>query len=230
MAVSRMGVLPGLAVLVLSGAAAAQDIGRLFTTAPERSTLNQLRIEAQFARPEPEAEAVPEQVAQPQPPTGPSVSRLEVNGVVRRSGGPTTVWVNGAQVERGVVSREGLRVDPGRRIVDGVQVRLPSGLRSVRLKPGQAIDVNSGTLVDAFERTSDSQAESAFELGSEPQAAGPASASERAGDMPAGASLTPQSVTALSVAERTRALKMLLEAGATSSLLDRQGAPPTRGQ
>lgn len=151
--------------LAASPAVLAQDgIGRLFTSPSERRALNQLRLEAQFARPaeiEPEPEA-PREAAQARSDDGPGISRLEINGVVRRSRGPSTVWVNGVQVERGGVSREGLRVQPGSRPRDGVRVSLPSGASTVYLKPGQAIDVVTGTLVDAFEARPGEDAASGF--------------------------------------------------------------------
>ena len=157
-------------LLLLSGwcwplsAHAQSELGRLFTTPAERKALDRLRLEAQFARPAPEPAPPPATSPAPQQPAGPVVSRLEVNGIVRRSGGPATVWVNGAQVERGMVSREGLRVQSAGRPADGVRVRLPSGLSTVRLKPGQAVDVTTGSLVDAYEPRPAVQGSSGLEL------------------------------------------------------------------
>lgn len=211
-----------LILAALAGSAAAQDIGRLFTTLSERSALNQRRLEAQFARPEAESAPEPVQSEDPAPVQGPTIARLRIDGVVRRSRGPGTVWLNGAQVERGVVSREGVRVDTSPRVRDGVRVRLPSGLRSIRLKPGQAIDVATGTLVDAFERSPDARAASAFSV--DVPAAPGASAGAAAVPDSSTVALTPDVVAEMSVAERKRIMELLLKAGA--SILGTEVAQP----
>jgi hypothetical protein len=223
--------------------AAQEGIGRLFTTLSERSALNQLRLEAQFAQPQQEETPAPQPEARvAEADQGPAVSRLEINGIVRRSGGPSTVWVNGAQVERGRVSREGLMVQAGRRARDGVRVELPSGLRTVRLKPGQAIDVTTGTLVDAFEARPDEDAASAFEP--LPDAAPGTSVPGLAGAVPApgaeaaleadepplpSGGLTPAMrarLAGMSPAERAAAIHALRAVGVVPAP---PGTPPTRG-
>ncbi len=171
----RMALGLALLAAVPMAAPCAQELGRLFTTTAERRTLDRLRLEAQIARPLPAPEPPTDRTVTVTQPSGPSVSRLEVNGIVRRSRGPATVWVNGAQVERGLVSREGLTVQASPRSGGGVQVSLPSGLSTVRLKPGQAVDVNTGTLVDAFERRPDPAAQSGIQT--PPELSGAAAAS-----------------------------------------------------
>lgn len=221
--------------LILAGVAAsvsAQDIGRLFTTLAERSALNQQRLEAQFARPEVETVQEPVQPEDAGAPQSPMLSTLRIDGVVRRSRGPATVWVNGAHVERGVVSREGLRVEASRRAGAGVQVKLPSGLRSIRLKPGQAIDVATGTLVETFERSPDGPAVGAFALelpAAQEALAGTAAPATKGSSNP----MTPKTVAGMTAAERKRALELLLEAGAGAPLSDQgaaQSRSATRGQ
>ncbi len=148
--------LLGGVVAALAGPpeAHAQRLGRLFTSPEQRATLDELRYQAQFTRPAPEPEAQPAvAAAQPEPQAeGPMISRLTVNGVVRQSGGRGSVWVNGDEVRRGSVTREGIQVDPAGIGGRNVRVRLPSGVESVELKPGQQIDVQSGAVLEPYER------------------------------------------------------------------------------
>lgn len=131
----------------------AQRLGRLFTTPEQRSALDEIRLQAQFAQPEPEPEPAPQSSLSTvaEPPRGPSISNLTINGVVRRRGGRTTVWVNGREVDRGDVTREGVLVESApRRSVD-VRLRLPSGTESIALRPGQKIDIETGTVLEPYE-------------------------------------------------------------------------------
>lgn len=158
------------ALVAVSGVAqeaAAQRLGRLFTSADERAMLDTARYEAQLARqrpaPEPEPEPEPQVVAPaPVQPQGPSISRLTINGVLRRRGGPGTVWINGDRVEGGETTREGIAVDSARTAAGGVRLRLPSGTDTVALRPGQQIDVETGTVLEAYETTSHDGQGSAF--------------------------------------------------------------------
>jgi hypothetical protein len=174
----------GLLLLGVVGAE-AQELGRLFTTPQERASLDEIRYQSRFAAPEPQP--VPEPATQtsagePEP-TGPVISRLTVNGVVRRSGGPGTVWVNGDEVERGGITREGILVQGANRQARNVRLQLPSGISSIELKPGQEIDVLSGTVLEPYEKGAGASGESAFEA---PREGGP-----RAGGVPPPASASP---------------------------------------
>jgi len=183
------------ALLALSGLAqevAAQRLGRLFTSNDERARLDSIRHEAQFAQrppaPEPEPEPEPQAVAPaPVQPSGPTISRLTINGVVRRSGGPGTVWVNGDRVDGGETTREGIAVDSARTGTGGVRLRLPSGTDTVALRPGQQIDIETGTVVEAYETTTRGEGGSAFASAPSPGSAPappPATAPRPAGAAP----------------------------------------------
>jgi len=150
---TRTGLALLAAAVAFAGVAPdaeAQRLGRLFTTPEQRSTLDELRYQTQLERPE--AEPEPKAVArvEEEQPQEPGVSRLTVNGIVRRSRGPGTVWVNGALVERGGLTAEGLTVEDAGGA--NVHIRLPSGARTIALKPGQRIDVDSGAVLDSYEQ------------------------------------------------------------------------------
>jgi hypothetical protein len=70
-----------------------------------------------------------------------------VDGYVQRSGGPSTVWVNGETL--GVEGTDAPRIESGRR--EG-RVSVPVGDSAVRfsLKPGQVLDRSTGEIRDVL--------------------------------------------------------------------------------
>jgi hypothetical protein len=110
----------------------------LFFTAAERASLDEMRKRPVVAPP---PEAVP-------PPPLPEYVTL--NGVVRRSDGTATVWLNEKPVQ-GQRSAEGLVIAPVRAGAPAnVTVRLPETGRSVELKVGQQLEVTSGQVQERY--------------------------------------------------------------------------------
>lgn len=151
---------PALALLVLlvapcasAPAAPAFEDQRLFTTAAERQRLDELRT-AEEGRSEAASSAqsgggaAADRRARVEPRKPPPV---KLRGFVRRSEGPGAVWVNDASTVDDARLPDDLRVHSGR--LDGatVTVTLPDG-RTIRLKPGQTWDPDSGRVVDSYER------------------------------------------------------------------------------
>jgi hypothetical protein len=114
-------------------AASAQELGRLFFTEEQRAALDARRK----AR-------VPDRPTAPAAVTSPTT---RVDGYVRRSGGPSTVWVNGESL--GVEGSDAPRIESGRR--EG-RVSVPVGDGAVRfsLKPGQVLDRSTGEIRDVL--------------------------------------------------------------------------------
>jgi hypothetical protein len=144
------------ALVLLPRAAEAQRLGRLFSTSDERALLDELRREQKIVAPDQQA------VAEIVPDT-PSVEQVTINGVVLRSGGVNSAWINGRQVDAGARTREGVRVDTSANRAGGVKITLPSGAETINLKPGQKIDVDSGVVVEAYERASGARAYTVFD-------------------------------------------------------------------
>lgn len=128
--------------LATSPANAADPTGRLFFTPQQRAILDAARVRSPV--PEPDVTPVPV-VAQPEPPPPPP-ARVTVNGIVRRSDGSETLWVNDKVLQNRQMTG-GVAVGG----VDGnrVSVRLPEG-GSVGVKVGQTVDPSSGKVTENY--------------------------------------------------------------------------------
>jgi hypothetical protein len=125
------------ALLVLSlvlfpvGSCLAQQpsLGRLFFTAEQRAALDARR-----------RAGVPDQSA---PVAASPTTRLD--GYVKRSGGKSTVWVNGQAIPE--AAPDAPRIDPGE-----ARVTLPVGESRARvgLKPGETLDRGTGVVRDVI--------------------------------------------------------------------------------
>lgn len=114
-----------LAALLAGGVAHAQELGRLFFTPEQRQALDARRK----AR-------VPDK-----PAAAAASPTLRLDGYVKRSGGPSTVWVNGESTE------DAPRIPASS---DGrVPVQVDAGGR-VGLKPGETLDRGSNEVRDVI--------------------------------------------------------------------------------
>ncbi|CAM2952194.1 hypothetical protein [Janthinobacterium lividum] len=125
-----------LAGAALSVDAQAQQLGRLFLS-PEQRT----QLDAQRYGPPPADPALA--AAPPPPPPPPPAPPVELNGVVQRSSGHSTVWLN-----------QEVQNEPHNRLAHGkpgtLTLRLSNG-QVVLLKPGQRYDPASGTVTEVQE-------------------------------------------------------------------------------
>lgn len=125
-------------VLMLgAGTVASADLGRMFFTPAQRATLDHLR--QQNIRPGPGGDQ--EQA--------PAQQYMSVNGVVRRSDGKNTVWLN----NRAVSGRRdgGLNVSTNKND-NRVRLTVPQSNRSIDLKVGQTLEIVSGTIAESYAR------------------------------------------------------------------------------
>jgi hypothetical protein len=130
---------------------AADGLGRLFLTPEQRAQLDIVR-----ARRDPrvpvatDAEPVAAAPAAPVP-QGPDT--VTYNGVVRRSDGKSTVWINGKAVDERQRIRSAHEVSVvGMRADGAVAVAIPQASRTASLKVGQRLDVNSGRIEEGYAR------------------------------------------------------------------------------
>jgi hypothetical protein len=115
------------ALALAAAAAEAQELGRLFFTPEQRAALDARRR----AR-------LPDNPASV---TAASVTR--VDGFVKRSAGPSTVWINGEWTTENAPEAPRL-VEPS----PGVSVSTGESGTRVRLKPGETLDRGNGEVRD----------------------------------------------------------------------------------
>ena len=124
-------VVLGLAPLAAS--LAADELGRLFTTAEQRRQLDAHR-DGQAGAGTPAAEAIGER---PQPP-GPDEAAIRLRGVVYRADGNNTAWINSGNTYEGGADNGYPAVDAGRIGPDAITITRP-GRAAVTLKVGERL-------------------------------------------------------------------------------------------
>lgn len=125
-----------LAGATLTAQAQSPQLGRLFLSPDQRAQLDAQR----YGPPAPD----PHLAAAPAPPPPPPAPPVELNGVVQRSSGRSTVWLNQApQTEPHNQLARDKSGTPG-----ALTLRLSNG-QVVLLKPGQRYDPASGTVTEA---------------------------------------------------------------------------------
>ena len=123
-----------LAGLLAAGSAGAQELGRLFFTPEQRAALD-ARRKARV----PDKPAATPQAESP-------ITR--VNGAVQRSGGRSTVWVNGEAIQEG--TQTGAQIPP--RATGSGRVSIPAGEGPQRydLRVGESLDRGNGEVKDVI--------------------------------------------------------------------------------
>jgi len=112
---------------------AQQEIGRLFLTPEQRSALDTRR---KARLPDKPAAAV-------------ETSFARLDGFVKRSGGPSTVFVNGEPLPVGAPA-EGMRLAPHRNDPSRVSVSVGEVEKPVELKVGQTLERINGGVSDVI--------------------------------------------------------------------------------
>lgn len=133
-----------IALSGLSAAGSAQEpaLGRLFLTPEQRAALdnarrNKIRAEAVVA-------------AADKKPRAPPAKSVTINGVVSRSDGESTIWVNGHATEGETQDGMHVVIAPGSN--SSVVVREPARGKNVRLKVGQRADLVSGKIEESYQQ------------------------------------------------------------------------------
>jgi hypothetical protein len=114
-----------VALLLIPTASFSQEVGRLFFTPEQRAALDARR---KARVPDKPAAVV---VASP---------TTKLDGYVQRSGGPSTVWVNGEPLPEG--AGDAPRIGPR------VSITVGEGGRRAALRPGEVIDRSTGEVRD----------------------------------------------------------------------------------
>lgn len=117
----------------MAASAAAQEVGRLFFTPEQRAALDARR-----------------KARVPDKPSAPAVisPTTRLDGYVKRSGGRSTVWVNGETLPE--AAPEAPRIQTGQAGEPRVAVPVGEGGERVELKPGEVLDRGSGEVSDVL--------------------------------------------------------------------------------
>ncbi|HSQ04177.1 MAG TPA: hypothetical protein VLN59_09085 [Burkholderiales bacterium] len=131
-----------LAALILAPgmACAADPLGRLFYTPAQRTQLDTARNHR-----------TPTSVVESPIEAPPAPPALTYSGVVRRSDGKSTVWINNRVVGDGE-SLSGVAVLGRIRPDGGIRLNLLPDKGTVDLKVGQTLEVDSGSVAENYER------------------------------------------------------------------------------
>jgi hypothetical protein len=125
-------ILVAIALMVVAGAPArAQELGRLFFTPEQRAALDARR-----------------KARLPDKPAAVVVSpQTRVDGFVKRSRGPSTVWINGETLTES--SPEAPRIDNTHTPGGSVSLNVGEGRRA-QLRPGETLDRGNGEVRDVI--------------------------------------------------------------------------------
>ena len=118
-------------LVLLAPSARAQEIGRLFFTPQQRADLDARRKARVPDKPAAAAVASP-------------VTRLD--GYVKRSGAPSTVWINGESTTEG--APDAPRIDRGPS--GSVSIGVGEAGGRIRMKPGESLDRGNGEVHDVL--------------------------------------------------------------------------------
>jgi hypothetical protein len=124
----------------------AGPVGRLFSTPAQRAELDVKRNNGTLGKPDtPPAPVEQAPQAPPEPP-----APLVLNGIVSRSGGKSTVWVNDEPQNGTPLAGAAGSQAQGRGAPASLSLRTQSG-KAVRLKPGQRYDAAEDKVRDAYQ-------------------------------------------------------------------------------
>ncbi len=123
--------------------AAAEPLGRLFSSLSERAALDQAR--QKFVK-NGSATSAPSTISAPIEP--PAADQITLDGYVRNSSGKLTAWINQTAQHDQEIAQGITLLKPGGK--QTVSMRLPSGTR-LNLKPGQTFDATKGKVREVYD-------------------------------------------------------------------------------
>jgi len=140
------------AALLMLPHAASAELGRLFFTQAQRNALDMARkqnIRLEIGNEETERQQNGANAA-PLPQT------VRLNGMIQRSDGNNTVWLNDKPITGQNAAGMSFLTN---RNDSKVKLQLPDGGRSMDLKVGQTAEINSGTVEESYNRRSANRVE-----------------------------------------------------------------------
>lgn len=124
------------------------EYGRIFLTPAQRAALDEARRHKAEPPPKPVVKKVaPQRPATVEPPR-PS-GNVVLNGIVRRSDGEATIWVNGVAMPSDAQTGK-VQVAPVSGQTGVVQIPNSQAGSRVEIKVGQKLDMSSGTVTESY--------------------------------------------------------------------------------
>ena len=130
-----------LALLPIAQVCVAAELARMFYTPAQRATLDNARKQNIRVEMGTDSEQLPAAAPVPQ--------NVSVNGVIRRSDGKNTIWLNNRVVNE--QNPGGMNAAIGKSD-NRVRLSVPESGRSVDLKVGQTVEIVSGTIEESYLR------------------------------------------------------------------------------
>ncbi len=139
--VNYLATVSTLSLLMLGVAnpVQAESFGRIFTTAKQRAILDNIR---RYSKQKKAGSKILQTVF--------NNKEVNVNGVVIRSDGINTVWINGKTNLNTNTSEAGVKIYRKDIKSDSVTITLSNSSKRITLKPGQAVDPLSGKIRDRY--------------------------------------------------------------------------------
>ena len=138
--------LTAIVLMLCAGTAAGADLSRLFFTPAQRAALDNARRLNSSVEVGNDGTQAP---VPPAPPPLPVARNVSIDGVVTRSDGARTVWLN----NRAVTGRTAGDLDVAAgKSNSSIRLGVPASGRSVELKVGQSVEIVSGTIAESYSR------------------------------------------------------------------------------
>lgn len=143
----RMALIVYVCLLLYPSCLVAEPLGRLFFTEEERVILERMRWASpdEISLMQEKQVVLSEKPAQPEKP-----AFITLSGVMTRSNGRQTVWLNGVSYDRSQLP-ENVRVrEPF--TAGQIELRVEEKRKTHSLRPGQTLDIENGLIREAHQR------------------------------------------------------------------------------
>jgi len=143
-----LGVLFSLSGLAQSLAASEnnQSLERLFTTLKERKVLDRARLN--YIANSPQTLDSSSDDSNDKSLTGKKEPKVVLNGFITRSDGKSVVWINDSNTMGEELDKQGIKVNTKKMKRNLIQFSVPG--RKVSMKPGQAVDIENGKVIEVY--------------------------------------------------------------------------------
>ncbi len=119
---------------------AGDELGRLFTTPQQRRELDELRNAEAEQQKQQAAGGIVSVKAAPKKKLLQAVTSIKVRGVVTRSDGENTAWINDGNTYQGSLESGAIDVTPHDVTAGEVKIVMPDGHTSVKLRVGETYE------------------------------------------------------------------------------------------